>query len=185
MTSVLVVDDSELTHALVRRALKSGGFTTVHAMSAADALRVLPDTPVGAMVVDIVMPGIDGIEFAETVRSRSDVDSSLPVVFYSAHTDGADLGRRISAVQPATLVAKDGNVRDLVEAVASVIHAHAAARAAKPPAAIILHVGKGLVAISLQRNGRTVYELRRGGSGSAPGCDPRRTARGADASGLT
>ncbi|MDT4941687.1 MAG: two-component system, chemotaxis family, sensor kinase CheA [Pseudonocardiales bacterium] len=162
MTSVLVVDDSELTHALVRRALESAGFRTVHALSAEEALALLPGTPVDVMVVDIVLPGIDGIQFAEAVRTRSDVDSQLPVVFYSAHANGEALRRRVAAVQPATLVAKDGNIQDLIEAVTNVIDAHAAVRTAKPPVAVILHVGKGLVATSLQRDGRELYELRRG-----------------------
>jgi CheY-like chemotaxis protein len=159
--TVLVVDDSELTHALLRRALENGGYDTVHAANADEALRLIEQEPVDAMVVDIVMPNIDGIQLVQLVRSRRDVDRSMPVVFYSAHIDHAER-QRIAGMQPATIVAKDGNVQDLVEAVTNVISAHASAALAATPAAVILHVGKGLVALRLQRDGKTVFELRRG-----------------------
>lgn len=162
MSTVLVVDDSELTHALVRRALEPRGFVTVHADNADEALGLLGREHVDAMIVDIVMPNIDGIQFTQLVRSRQDVDQSLPVVFYSAHIDETAARRRISSMQPASLVAKDGNVQNLVEAVTNVIAAHASAARAPTPAAVILHMGKGLVAIRLQRAGQTVFELRRG-----------------------
>jgi CheY-like chemotaxis protein len=162
VSTVLVVDDSELTHALVRRALGASGFTTVHATNADEALALLGREHVEAMIVDIVMPNIDGIQFTQLVRSRDDVDKALPVVFYSAHIEQTDARRRISSMQPATLVAKDGNVQDLVEAVSNVITAHNLAARAAAPAAVILHVGKGLVAMRLQREGQTVFELRRG-----------------------
>ena len=84
-------------------------------------------------------------------------------MFYSAHIDDAtDTRQRIDRLQPATVVAKDGNVQELVEAVTSVITAHASVKNATSRAAVILHVGKGLVAVGVERQGRTIYELRRG-----------------------
>jgi CheY-like chemotaxis protein len=160
MSTVLVVDDSELTHALVRSALEHAGHQTIHALNADEALRLLDDTSVDAIVVDIVMPNIDGIQLIQLIRARRDANRSMPVVFYSAHIDPG-LRARIASIQPATIVAKDGNVHDLVEAVTNVIRGHASVAAATP-AAVILHVGKGLVALRLQRAGDTIFELRRG-----------------------
>jgi CheY-like chemotaxis protein len=162
VSTVLVVDDSDLTHALLRSAFERAGHATRHAANADEALRLLPSEHIDALVTDIVMPDIDGIQLVQLARSRPDVDNSLPVVFYSAHLDMTNARRRIAGMQPATLVAKDGNVSDLVEAVASLIGAHAAAKSATPPAAVMLHMGKGLVAVSVQKQGRTSYELRRG-----------------------
>jgi DNA-binding NarL/FixJ family response regulator len=161
VSTVLVVDDSELTHALVRRALGQSGLTTVHAEDSDTALQLLADNPIEAVVVDIVMPDVDGIQLIQLARSHPDVDSSVPVVFYSAHVD-QEARQRIAKLQPATIVAKDGNVQDLVEAVTNLINGHASAADAPAPAAVILHIGKGLVAIRLQKLGRSVYELRRG-----------------------
>ena len=162
MNTVLVVDDSELTHALVRRAFDAGTYRTLHARDSGEALDLLADHEVDALVVDIVMPNIDGIQLVQLLRSRRNGSGSTPVVFYSAHADELESRRRIADVQPATVVAKDGNIRDLVDAVANLISAHSTA--VKPPAraSVILHIGKGLVAVQLHRDGQTVYELRRG-----------------------
>lgn len=162
MSTVLVVDDSDQTHALVRRVLAHNGHISVHATGADEALRVLERQSVDAMIVDLVMPHIDGIQLTQLVRSRLDVQTLLPVVFYSAHGNTTEARRRISTVQPATIVAKDGNIQDLVEALTNVIEAHAGARAERTPASVIVHIGKGLVGLSVQRDGQTVYELRRG-----------------------
>jgi CheY-like chemotaxis protein len=158
---VLVVDDSELTHALLESTFDRAGVGTVHAAGADEALRLLASQPIDAMVIDIVMPEIDGIQLVQLARSQPGVAHTLPVVFYSAHVDASTRGR-IAALQPASLVAKDGHVQDLVEAVTNLITAHASVRSAKPPAAVILHMGKGLVAISIHEHGETTYELRRG-----------------------
>jgi CheY-like chemotaxis protein len=162
VNTVLVVDDSELTHALVKRAFESSGYRTLHARDSAEALDLLAAQEVDALVVDIVMPNIDGVQLVQLLRSRRSADNSVPVVFYSAHADEQESRRRISEVQPATVVAKDGNVKDLVDAVANLISAHQAAAKAPAPASVILHIGKGLVAIQLHRQGQTIYELRRG-----------------------
>ena len=162
MHTVLVVDDSELTHALVKRAFEARTYRTIHARGSAEALDLLASHEVDALVVDIVMPSIDGIQLIQLLRSRGSAHNAKPVVFYSAHADEKESRRRISEVQPATVVAKDGNVKDLVDAVGNLIQAHASAAQAPARASVILHIGKGLVAVQLHRDGQTIYELRRG-----------------------
>lgn len=163
MSTVLVVDDSELTHALVRRALEQRGFTTVHVGSSDEAIDLLGrGEHIDALVVDIVMPKIDGIQLVQILRSRPGIGSSTPVVFYSAHLDQTVARKRIPNMQPVSVVAKDGNIEDLVETVTNLIHAHAAAAGAPTPSEVIQHVGKGLVAIRVQTGDSSGYELRRG-----------------------
>ena len=160
MKIVLVVDDSGFTHVLLRSAFARAGYGTLHAEDAGAALHLLTNEHVDAMITDIVMPDMDGMELVRSARANPDVDNSLPIVFYSAHVDLSDARRRAAELQPATVVSKDGNVQELVTAVSSLIEAHAAVK--EIPAAVILHVGSGLVAVSVQRDGHTVFELRRG-----------------------
>lgn len=185
MSSVLVVDDSELTHALVRRALDDRGYTVIHARDSDEALQILAGQDVDAVVVDVVMPKIDGIQLVQLLRSRPDVGADMPVVFYTAHIDQAHTRRRIARMQPATVVEKDGHVKDLVEAVTNLIDAHAAARSSTPPAAVIQHVGKGLVAIGLEQDDATVYELRRGATVLLQAPTMEQLLRDAKTAGLT
>jgi CheY-like chemotaxis protein len=161
---VLVVDDSELTQALVRRALEARGYSIITVRGSDEALELLAEQEVDAVVVDVIMPKIDGIQLIQLARSRPVIGPDVPVVFYSAHIDQGHMRRRLAGMQPATVVAKDGHVHDLVEAVTNLIEGHAAARASSPPAAVIRHFGRGLVAIGREQNDAddTVYELRRG-----------------------
>ena len=162
MSRVLVVDDSEITHALVRTALTRAGHVTVHADSGAEAMDLVPAEPPDAMVIDIAMPGMDGIQLAQLLRSGPYVDRSLPVVFYSAHLNETNVRARVAGIQSATFVAKDGNVRELVHALGNLISVHEADKAARAPASTIVQVGNGLVATSVAKDGLTVFELRNG-----------------------
>jgi CheY-like chemotaxis protein len=162
VSRVLVVDDSELTHALVRSVLTRAGHVTVHAESSAEAMQLVPGEPPDAMVIDIAMPGMDGIQLAQLLRSGPYIERSLPVVFYSAYLNETNVRARVAGIQAATFVAKDGNVHELVQALGELIEAHAADKAARPSASTMVQIGRGLVASCVPTDGRTVYELRRG-----------------------
>jgi CheY-like chemotaxis protein/signal transduction histidine kinase len=74
---VLVVDDDEHTREMVSRVLRRVGYTTVEARDGEEALlraRVL--TP-GLVILDLLMPGVDGFEVLRTMRSEG---MQMPVV---------------------------------------------------------------------------------------------------------
>lgn len=74
---VLVVDDDQHTREMVSRVLRRSGYTTVEARDGEEALlraRVL--TP-GLVILDLVMPGVDGFEVLRTMRSEG---MQMPVV---------------------------------------------------------------------------------------------------------
>ena len=120
MSSVLVVDDSEVTHALVKKVLERAGINTVHANSTTKALRLIDQEHFDALVIDIVMPEIDGFQFAQLVRGSAGEQRDVPMIFYSAFLDAHNI-ERSHAVEPAFLVPKDGNVNQLVDTVRSAI----------------------------------------------------------------
>lgn len=67
---VLVVDDEPLKRATLRIDLASAGFTVVECADVASAVHVLGSRRVDAIVSDIRMPEIDGMQFLEQVKSR-------------------------------------------------------------------------------------------------------------------
>lgn len=86
---ILIVDDSEEIRVLLRRILKAAGYDVVEVTSGEEALlhadRLKPDL----ILLDIVMPGIDGYKVCETLKGQhAYVDA--PVIFLSAKTDAAD-----------------------------------------------------------------------------------------------
>ncbi|MDJ0960285.1 MAG: response regulator [Acidimicrobiia bacterium] len=91
---VLVVDDSMGARAVVSGSLASSGFTTSVAGSVAEALEVLEQIEVDALVVDYAMPNADGVALVEAVRKRTD---RLPIVMLSGVADESDRERAAAA----------------------------------------------------------------------------------------
>jgi CheY-like chemotaxis protein len=86
---VLVVED-EVDHlAAVRLTLKLSGYDVWDALSGEDALAVLEERSPNAIVLDIRLPGIDGLEVFRRLRAHTRL-ATVPVVLCSAHADAAE-----------------------------------------------------------------------------------------------
>jgi CheY-like chemotaxis protein len=70
MKTILVVDDDHGVRSLLRRVLQNEGYRVVDAESALDALEVLKHEPVDLALVDVMMPGRDGIWLTDQILSR-------------------------------------------------------------------------------------------------------------------
>ena len=84
---VLVVDDDAYTREMVSRVLRRSGYTTVEARDGEEALlraRVL--TP-GLVILDLIMPGVDGFEVLRTMRAEG---MQMPVVVLTGKSLAAD-----------------------------------------------------------------------------------------------
>lgn len=68
MKRVMTVDDSASIRMMVMYTLRSAGFDVVEAVDGADALEKLCDTDIQAMVVDVNMPRMNGLEFVRKLR---------------------------------------------------------------------------------------------------------------------
>jgi DNA-binding NtrC family response regulator len=95
---ILIVDDDPGTLASLSRAFALEGWTALTASSGPRALERLETEPVDAILSDVVMPDMDGLEFLEKVRER---DADVPVVVMSGQATVA------SAVKATRLGALD------------------------------------------------------------------------------
>jgi DNA-binding NtrC family response regulator len=68
--TILVVDDDEATTTLVSRMLQRNGYATRVASGGAEAERILEGEEVDAIVVDLRMPGMTGVELVTRARDR-------------------------------------------------------------------------------------------------------------------
>jgi DNA-binding response OmpR family regulator len=68
---ILVIDDDNLVRTAVQQMLETKGFDVVVASRGHDALRILDDGGFDAVVVDIFMPDMDGLETIRAFRERS------------------------------------------------------------------------------------------------------------------
>ena len=87
--TVLVVDDDPRLRELIRVNLEYDGMTVIEAGTAEEGLRALEADPPDLVMLDVMMPGIDGWEMLRRVRERHGIDS-LPVMMFSGKTEGGN-----------------------------------------------------------------------------------------------
>jgi len=80
MDTILVVDDERLFLTLVRDELDRAGYAVLTAENAAEALATLAQQPVQLVIMDVVMPGTDGLELLPRVRADY---PEIPVIVVS------------------------------------------------------------------------------------------------------
>ncbi len=85
--NILMVDDSATNLLALESILKTPDRNLVRASSGEDALRYLLDHDVAVVLLDVYMPGIDGLETAELIRSR-EKSHDIPIIFLTANTTG-------------------------------------------------------------------------------------------------
>jgi DNA-binding response OmpR family regulator len=86
MFKILVVEDDRELNSQVCTYLIQNGYETVGCLNANDAFNTLYNDLFDLIVSDIMMPGMDGFEFARTVRENS---KELPILFMTARDDFA------------------------------------------------------------------------------------------------
>ena len=87
MFHILVVDDDKNTRLLLKAVLESEGYTVYAAANGEDALTVMDQQHIDLVVLDIMMPKMDGYEFTQTLR---EAQNNLPILMVSAKQLPAD-----------------------------------------------------------------------------------------------
>jgi CheY-like chemotaxis protein len=80
---LLVVDDDDLGRRQMREVLEQRGWTVTEASDAHDALTKLSEVPPDVIILDLMMPGMDGFEFLEEIRRKAEW-RDIPVVVITA-----------------------------------------------------------------------------------------------------
>jgi DNA-binding response OmpR family regulator len=86
MSTVLVVDDEPIVRDVVVRYLSRDGYETREAATGDEARAILEAENLQLVVLDVMLPGTDGLELCRWIRSRSE----LPVIMLTARGDEAD-----------------------------------------------------------------------------------------------
>ena len=90
MFKILVVEDEKELNRTVCSFLNHSGYEAVGCLNASDAYDALVDNVFDLIVSDIMMPGIDGFEFAQSVR---ELNENIPILFMTARDDIASKQR--------------------------------------------------------------------------------------------
>jgi len=96
MKRILVVDDEIGALTLIGIMLERGGFHVLKAKDANAALAVLEKEKPDLIILDVMMPGMDGIELCHVIRGRDDV-GDVPILILSARGDAESVMRGMDA----------------------------------------------------------------------------------------
>ncbi|MCU0610067.1 MAG: response regulator [Chitinispirillaceae bacterium] len=88
--SILIVDDNPTNIQMLGAVLKTGNYTVSVAMSGAEALQFLEKILFDVILLDVMMPEMDGYEVCRTLK-RDDRLKAIPVIFLTAKTDTDDI----------------------------------------------------------------------------------------------
>jgi two-component system, OmpR family, alkaline phosphatase synthesis response regulator PhoP len=131
--SILVVEDESSIASFVALYLKNAGYTVRTAATGGDALeKVAVETP-ALIVLDLMLPDIDGIEVCRRIRASSDI----PILMLTARDEDVDkiIGLEVGADDYMT---KPFNPRELVARVKSILR-RATSERRLPESAVIQH----------------------------------------------
>ena len=89
---ILVADDEEDVRELVSYRLSRSGYEVIDAVDGEEAFRLASERVPDLMVLDVMMPRLDGYELTRRVRAEESL-RSVPVILLTARSQESDVGR--------------------------------------------------------------------------------------------
>ncbi|MBX9965818.1 MAG: response regulator [Burkholderiales bacterium] len=85
--AILVVDEDEFQYRLIERILTPEDYRLSFVKTGGEALRALRDAPPSLILMDVVMPGVDGIETTRRIKATR-VGAQIPVIMMTGRSEG-------------------------------------------------------------------------------------------------
>ena len=83
---IMVVDDDPDTVSILARHLQREGFVAIEAISGAECLRLVREHPVDVILLDLMMPDMDGFEVCRALKDETGT-AEIPVIMITARDD--------------------------------------------------------------------------------------------------
>ena len=150
--NILVVEDDADIGSLLRFSFENTGFSVVETKSAEAAMQILSAQQTDLVIIDWMLPGMDGLDLTRTLRNRADT-KKIPIIMLTARSEEADAIQGFdSGVDD--YVTKPFSPRELVARVNALLR-----RTADAPISMIESNGISLNTHShaLQINGENLY----------------------------
>ncbi len=94
---LLVVDDNFINLQVAEEIFEQAGFTITTAMSGPDAVELVRSQVFDLVLMDIQMPGMDGLETAKAIRQLGESFADLPIIAITAHASLEDRNKSLAA----------------------------------------------------------------------------------------
>jgi len=115
MSTILIVEDNEKNMKLARDVLQSRGYATLEAVTGEEGVRLVIDKKPDLVLMDIQLPGINGMEALRQVRADPGC-ARIPVVAFTASVTPTDRSQ-ISAAGFDAFISKPINSKEFLETV--------------------------------------------------------------------
>jgi two-component system, OmpR family, alkaline phosphatase synthesis response regulator PhoP len=161
-TRILVVDDEPDILALLQYNLSKAQYDVVGVASGEEALAQVRTTPPGLIVLDLMLPGVDGLEVCKALKGHVRT-AAIPIVILTARGEEADIvaGLELGADDYLT---KPFSPRVLLARIRAVLRRHHTAPAAEDAVithhGLVLHPGRHEVLVEGQPVPLTLTEFR-------------------------
>ena len=120
--NVLFIEDDRMNRRVVRDMLDVAGATMVEAENAEDGLKMVEAQDFDMLLVDLRMPGMDGITAIRHIRARDDAKARVPIIVVTADT-AIDLRERCLEAGADEVIFKPVAMDNLFDAMGRVLAA--------------------------------------------------------------
>jgi CheY-like chemotaxis protein len=117
---ILVVEDDPILKNLLGHTF-AGKYQTLYASSGTEALELIEQYHPSLMLLDIMLPGMDGYGVLETVRKRTDALKDIPIVMVSNLGQQSDIDKAKSLGATDYLVKAEVPIEDIVTKIESLL----------------------------------------------------------------
>lgn len=118
--AVLIVEDDSFLQGLVSRKLNSEGHNVFIAGSSADVFRVLQHQKVDLILLDLLLPRVDGFEILKQLRENEDT-AKTPVIVFSNLSEEKDIKRAQDLGISAFMIKSNFTLDELSEKIKEIL----------------------------------------------------------------
>lgn len=117
METILVVDDEPTVLSLCSRILQLGGYSVQAASNGVDALKLLAANDIDLALLDVMMPGMNGVELARRIHTAN---PAVAIVLMSGYGP-QEIGRVVGDIQPYRVIWKPFKTDSLLRMIENVL----------------------------------------------------------------
>src|SRR3984885_6937415 len=121
--NILVVEDDRETRTLIAKYLRTNACNVTTANDGREMVRAIADHRVDLLILDVMLPGEDGLSLCRKVRA----ESQMPIIMLTARAEDVDrvLGLEVGG---GGVLAKPFNPRELLARISAVLRRHTASQ---------------------------------------------------------
>ena len=118
--TILLIEDEKSVRQMVQRMLRKNGYEVREGVDGLDGLRILEALTPDLIIVDVMMPNLDGLTFTKALKTRVET-KGIPVIFLTARGDPKSMIEGIN-VGAKSYVTKPFQMDDLLSKVGKVLN---------------------------------------------------------------